>query len=395
MSKRGDAARRPARAPLPRRTRKRWLVAAGITACWLALLDVTGSVISATMLLAFLAGLGVVSAAILRALGISRDHPYVRRLASRPWRDGQEVLRLALRHMGEVLVVTPSGSLIAPDLVELRLNPGDLSSLTERMEPGLIAESAAEVYAEQVAARGARFAGSCPAQVHVIADPAVPAGRYRLRQGQPVDAGRQPGSPLAPAGMELPGAHLHDPEFLRPRPRLAYAAPEPAQGGAPWAVGGSVAAPPAPASPVSVSPQELRPVPSPPYPGFVGHDGNTRSQTPPGSRSVTDLPTVIELGRGPAPLLRLVTSGSRAETRVSGARAGRGTVELRLPDVPTVSREHARFTYSDGQWWIVNLGRNGLCLNGTALVGEQPLSNGDSIRWGMRSDALLSRVEIG
>jgi pSer/pThr/pTyr-binding forkhead associated (FHA) protein len=66
-----------------------------------------------------------------------------------------------------------------------------------------------------------------------------------------------------------------------------------------------------------------------------------------------------------------------------------------LPDVPTVSREHARFTFSDGHWWIANLGRNGLTLNGAALVGEQPLSDGDSIRWGMRSDALLSRVEIG
>jgi FHA domain len=408
MSKRGEAARRPARAPLPRRTRKRWLVAAGVAVCWLFLLDVTGSLISATMLLAFLAGLGVVSAAILRALGISRDHPYVRKLSSRPWRDGQEVLQLALRHMTEVLVVTPSGSLIAPDLVELRLNPGDLSSLTERMDLRLIAESAAEVYAEQVAARGARFAGPGPAQVRVIADSAVPQGRYRLRQGQPVDAGRPSGFPFGPDGA-LPGAHLHDPEFLRPH--LAYAAAQPAQAagpaqaGAPSAVRGSVpapSAPPAPPGPASPAapvapgaPAGPRPVPSPPYPGFVGHDGNTRAQPEPGPRTVTDLPTVIELGRGPAPALRLVTGDSRAETQISGARAGRGSVELRLPDVPTVSREHARFTYSDGQWWIANLGRNGLCLNGSALVGEQPLSNGDSVRWGMRSDALLSRVEIG
>jgi len=407
MSKRGEEARRPARAPLPRRTRKRWLVAAGVAVCWLFLLDVTGSLISATMLLAFLAGLGVVSAAILRALGISRDHPYVRKLASRPWRDGQEVLQLALRHMAEVLVVTPNGSLIAPDLVELRMHPGDLSSLTERMDLSLIAESAAEVYAEQVAARGARFAGPGPAQVRVIADPAVPQGRYRLRQGQPVDAGRPSGFPFGPDPASLPGAHLHDPEFLRTGSQLAYAAPpagvgadrpaqaggpsqaggparaggpaqagRPAQAGGPFAVRGSVAA-------------------SPPYPGFVGHDGNTRAQPEPGPRTVTDLPTVIELGRGPAPVLRLVTGDSRTETRVSGARAGRGSVELRLPDVPTVSREHARFTYSDGRWWIANLGRNGLCLNGSALVGEQPLGSGDSIRWGMRPDALVSRVEIG
>ena len=63
--------------------------------------------------------------------------------------------------------------------------------------------------------------------------------------------------------------------------------------------------------------------------------------------------------------------------------------------MPTVSREHARFTFSGGQWWIANLGMNGLTLNGTPLAGEQPLSNGDSIRWGTRPDALLSRVQVG
>jgi hypothetical protein len=377
MRKGVEAARRPTRAPLPRRTRKRWLVTAGVAACWLFLVDVTGSVISATLLLAFLAGLGVACLLTLRALGISRDHPYVRQLASRPWRDGQEVLQLALRHMAEVFVVTPSGSLIAPDVVELRLNPDNLSSLTERMDLGLIAESAAEVYAEQVDVRGARFAGPGPAQVHVIADPAVPPGRYRLRQGQPVDAGRPAGLEFVGAGAPLPGAHLHDPEFLRTGAQPVYAA-APA---APAAVPGGSAGP--------------RPVPDPPYPGFVGHDGNTRAQPEPGTGTVTDLPTVIEIGRRPVPPLRLVTGDATAETRVSGARAGRGAVELRLPDVPTVSREHARFTYSDGQWWIANLGRNGLSLNGAALIGEQPLSHGDSIRWGMRPDAPQSRVEIG
>ena len=79
---------------------------------------------------------------------------------------------------------------------------------------------------------------------------------------------------------------------------------------------------------------------------------------------------------------------------MSGARAGRGSVELVLPDVPTVSREHARFTFSDGRWWITNQGRNGLTLNGAPVTGEQPLSDGDVIRWGTRQDALLSRVEI-
>jgi len=34
-------------------------------------------------------------------------------------------------------------------------------------------------------------------------------------------------------------------------------------------------------------------------------------------------------------------------------------------------------------------------ISSPLLVGEQPLSSGDEIRWGMRSDALLSKVDIG
>ncbi len=95
------------------------------------------------------------------------------------------------------------------------------------------------------------------------------------------------------------------------------------------------------------------------------------------------------------PVLRLVTGDLVAETRTSGARAGRGSVELALPEVQTVSREHARFTFSDGQWWIANLGMNGLTVNGQPVAGEHPVGTGDVIRWGMRPDALASRVEIG
>jgi pSer/pThr/pTyr-binding forkhead associated (FHA) protein len=105
--------------------------------------------------------------------------------------------------------------------------------------------------------------------------------------------------------------------------------------------------------------------------------------------------TVLEQARPVIPVLRLVTGSSVAETVMSGARAGRGSVELVLPDVSTVSREHAKFTFSDGRWWVTNQGRNGLCLNGAPVAGERPVGNGDSIRWGSRSDALQSRVEIG
>jgi hypothetical protein len=347
MTERRDAVRRPARAPLPRRSRKRWAVAAGIAACWVVLLGVTGSAIGATMLLAVLAGLGVVSVLALRALGVTRDHPWVRQMAARPWRDGQDVLQLALRHLSDVFVVTPSGSVLAPNLVELRLNPDDVRSLSDRIDLGLIATSAAEVYEDQVAAHGARFAGPGPADVRVIPDPSVPAGRYRVRQGRPVNAGAQPGFP-----------------FVAPDAQAVYAGPQPGQQDGP-------------------------------YRGFLPHDGSTRAQPEPDGTVVTGMPTVVELSRRPVPVLRLITGDAVAETGMSGARAGRGAVELGLPEVATVSREHARFTFSDGQWWIANLGRNGLTLNGTPVVGEHPLSNGDSIRWGTRPDALLSRVQIG
>jgi len=419
MTERGQAARRPARVPLPRRSRMRWAAAAGVTAFWLVLLDVTGSVIAATMLLAFLAGLVVVVVMVLRALGISREHPWVRQLAARPWRDGQEVLHLALRHLPEVFIVTPSRSLIAPNVVELRLNPDDLGSLTERMDLGLIAESAAEVYEEQAAAHGARFAGPGPAEVHLLADPSVPEGRYRLRQGQPVDAGAQPGFEFAYAGAQNPGAQnpgAQNPGAQNPGaqyPGAQYPGAQPAA--APYAAAGYPVAPSPdarlhamevthPGSPPASAPASAGSEAAPagphrvlggPYPGFVGHDGNTQAQPGPGGMATAGRSTIIELTRSPVPLLRLITEGSVAQTGVSGARAGRGAVELSLPDAPTVSREHARFTFSDGRWWIANLGRNGLTLNGTALAGEQPLSSGDSIRWGMRSDALLSRVEIG
>lgn len=106
------------------------------------------------------------------------------------------------------------------------------------------------------------------------------------------------------------------------------------------------------------------------------------------------MPTVSEQMLAPTPAVRLVTNGSRTETTLSGARAGRGDVELVLPDVPTISREHAKLRYDDGRWWITNLGLNGIMLNGSPVDAERALSDGDTIRWGSRPDALESRVEI-
>ena len=377
MSDRMEAPPRPSRAPVPRsqmprmqppgaprRTRKRWAIAAAVTACWVVLWTVTGSLVSGTIVLLFLAALGVVTVLALRALGVTRDHPWIQQMSTRPWRDGQEVLQLALRHLPEVFVVTPNGALLAPNSVELRLNPRDVSSLGERMDIGLVQASAAEVYQEQVAGHEARLAGPGPVEVNVVSDPAVPEGRYQLRQGRPLGAapfGFQAGAPSAfqPAasGFES-GFQPAVPGFQPATPSSVESAP-----GWPFAHDGRTSSAPVPATEVT-----------------VGGGG---------------LATVAEPARSMTPTLRLITGGRVAETRLSGARAGRGAVELCLPDVPTVSREHARFTYSDGQWWVANLGMNGLTLNGASVAGEQPLHDGDVIRWGTNEQAPGSRVEIG
>ena len=127
---------------MPRRLRRRWVVAVGIAVGWIVLLYLTGSFVGGTALLALLVVLAVCCVISLRSMGIGADHPWVRQLATRPWRDGQDVLRVATRHLPDVFVTTPSGTLLAPNAVELRLNPRDLSSLAETMDIGLICESA-------------------------------------------------------------------------------------------------------------------------------------------------------------------------------------------------------------------------------------------------------------
>jgi hypothetical protein len=341
MTDNREAARRPLRAPLPRRSRQRWAIAGGVAICWLILEFMTGSAVTATVLLVAIAGLGAAGMAGLRALGITRDHPWLRQMAARPWRDGQDVLNVAMRHLSDVFIVTPSGSLIAPDVVELQMNPGDLASLSERMGLDVVGTSMTEVYEDQVAERGARFVGSCQPEVYMVTDHSIPQGRYRLRRGLPVSA-RPSSDP-----WDLPDA----PDLIDPQ---GYAQPVDA-----------------------------------------GPEGRTRYEVDPVRTIMDGVATVMEQIRPAVPVLRLVTASSVAETSVSGARAGRGPVELVLPEVPTVSRVHAIFTFAAGRWRVANQGMNGLSVNGVPVSGEQSLSDGDSIRWGKSQDAPLSRVEIG
>jgi FHA domain len=380
-----EAARPPARAPLRRRRgRRRWVVVGGLAASWLALEIMTGSIVAATIILAVLAALVAAGVAGLRALGVTRDHPWLRQIASRPWRDGQDVLQIVIRHLSDVFVIMPNGSLFAPTVVEVQLNPDDFRSVCERMEQGVVNASMSEAYEEQVAAHQARFAGPGQADVYIIADESVPPGRYHLRQGHPVTVGGPPAA--ADDGYEYA-----TPPSGYPAWPAVVAGSEGRFGPDGYAWSDSAAGPEGYAWSDSRSGPGGHGGPA----GYAGSGSRGRQGSDRGSTLTEGQATMVERAVAPVPLLRLITGSAVAETMMSGARAGRGSVELVLPEVPTVSREHARFTFADGRWWIINQGRNGLTLNDVPVAGERPLGNGDVIRWGTRPDALLSRVEIG
>jgi FHA domain len=347
MGHQADGGRRMAGGRLQARSRRRWVIAGAVTGLWLLLLIVSGSLTSSLVLLVLALLFLALMAVGLRSLGISRDHPAVQALATRPWRDGREVLALALRHMSEVFIITPNGSRLAPSSVELCMNPADVDSLANLIDLELVNASAAEAYVAEITASGAQVRQDVPIEVSVVPDPAVPIGRYGLRQGRP-DALRVP----AGAG------------FARPVPALARA-------------GSATAAA----------------VPS--HGGRGGPDSAeaaTMAAWTPGD-ATTSAATMCELA--PNPLLRLVTGDLTSETRVSGACAGRGpAAELPLPEDPTVSRVHAQFTCAAGEWRITGVGLNGLALNGTVLMDDQVVRDGDTIRWGRRPDSLSSRVQI-
>jgi hypothetical protein len=364
MADRGETADRPRRIPVPSRSRRRWAVAGGIAGAWVFLLAVTHSIAGGTMVLLVVAALAVGIYFGLRWLGFDRHHPWVQRAATRPWRDGRDVLQLALRHLSEVFVITPSGSLLAPNLVELRMNPADVASLTELMELEVINSSASELYESKVAAHAARLAGPGPVEVSVVADPDVPAGRYRLRQGRRARVASERGQPMAPQPMA--------PQPMAPQPMAPQATP-----------------------PQAMAPQAMG----------TSRDWRAAAAYADGAAAPTLVKDVLTVAApapsptwtpAPPPPLRLVMKDSVAQTQVSGARAGRGSdVELPLPDEPTVSRVHAEFTFTDGEWRITSLGRNGVFVNNVPVAGEHPVKDGDLISWGPHAGALVSRVEVG
>jgi hypothetical protein len=343
-----DGMNRQARVPLQPRNRKRWLAAAGVAVIWAFFAIKAGSVLAGTLLLVLIGAAAVLLMVALRSLGINRDHPWVQWLAARPWRDGRDVLQLALRHLPEVLIITPGGRLLAPNSVEIRMNQADLDALTEMMDIELVNASATEAYQGHIRARSASLAGAGRVEVNVLADPDVAPGRYRLRQGKPAGL-RAPLPPLPPLGPPPPAEHPSWMGLPASRPPSPQPSPAPSGAGA----------------------------------------GQAKART-----IVAETATVAALA--PIPLLRLVTDGRVGETRTSPARAGRAReAEFPLPPVPTVSRVHAEFTFTGGEWHITSLGLNGLTLNGNRLTQQHVIRDGDMIGWGTQQGVPRSRVEIG
>lgn len=330
------ARRRRARVRTGPSRRRRWAVCcaaavAVVLVTWLSVLTATDSVRIATTALPVLAAPAATCVIAMRWPGVGPGHPWARGLASRPWRDGCDVLNAAVRNLDQVFVGMPGEILLAPNAVELLMNPDDLDWLADLIDIQLLNASIAERYESEVARHAARLDSDDPVTVNVARDPAVPVGRYRLRRHRP-EVAADPASQLGLATAQLgfpPNGDSAQPELagvVTARTALATMA-----------------------EPV-ISPSALRLVTN----GTVAETRLAHARA----------------GRG-------------------------WEAELQLPEEPTVSRVHAEFTFAGGQWWITSRGRNGLMLNGTPLSREQIVRPGDKIRWGQQRGALISLIEIG
>src|SRR5579871_326809 len=236
MANRGSTAR--VRAPLQARSRRRWLLVGGVAGLWLVFLMGSGSLVASTILMLLLGAVAGGVVVVLRLFGFGRDHPWFHHAASRPWRDGRDVLRVALRHLPEVFLVTPQGSLLAPNAVEIRMNPADIESLADLIDLNLVNASAAEAYAAEVAAHSARVVSNVPLEVGVVADVAVPPGRYRLRQRSSLAAMTLAADPVTSVGL-LSGADPACGAFPVSMPVPAGPLAPPGPAGAPGPAGGA------------------------------------------------------------------------------------------------------------------------------------------------------------
>lgn len=328
--------RRKARVGTGSSRRRRWAACcAAVSAVglvtWLSVLTATDSVRLATTALPVLAAPAATCVIVMRWPGVGTGRQWARGLASRPWRDGCDVLNAAVRNLSQVFVGMPGEILLAPNAVELLMNPDDLEWLADLIDLHLVNASIAERYEVEVARYAARLDSDDPVTVNVARDPAVPVGRYRLRRHRP-EMAADPVSQFRPEAAQFGSA----------------------------------------TSGASVQPELA---------GVV--------------TARTALATMAEPVISPSSLRLVTNGNVAETRLAHARAGRGWEAELQLPEEPTVSRVHAEFIFAGGQWWITSRGRNGLMLNGTPLSGEQIVRPGDKIRWGQQHDALTSLVEIG
>jgi hypothetical protein len=325
-------------------------------ATWLLLLLRTQSLTTATVLTILLAAVLAGVILTVRLSGLPADiAPLMERLRSRPWRDPMVVFQEGLARLPLTLVSGARDHVWAHNELVMLLSERDLTALLRQIEPSLLETLASDEYSQVVSAYGARLRHASPVRVQIRSSIGVPDGTARFRF---------PGWPTAPPSVSRYDIANHDGGTVRDA----------------VADLGSASA---------VRPAVDRPVPA---------ESDTASPIALGMTTeltATQHEAVDAAANKIVPTLFLHTSGSRSSTRMSSAIAGRDPrVDLVLPDVGTVSRRHARFSYVDGRWCVECLGRNGLLLNGREVSLRQVVNDEDTLTWGRSTSALTSQVQL-
>jgi hypothetical protein len=205
--------------------------------------------------------------------------------------------------------------------------------------------------------------------------------QYARQRGYGAAAGSPSIPPMGappPSSAPAPSNAMAVPPAPVPAPRLAPPPPAPGKRAAPPAPSGAgSAAPPLPHS-TSVLPAPTRRAPGPPPPPPLP-SGRSMPPPPPG-RAAAPPPPAAAPGTAGAKLT-ISYQGETFPVTKDRFIIGRGkqSSDLTIKD-PNVSRQHAMIEFSNGQYYIVDMGStNGVEYNGQR-VQRKVISEGDAFR---------------
>jgi hypothetical protein len=196
-----------------------------------------------------------------------------------------------------------------------------------------------------------------------------------------------PSSGPAPSSTNLPVAPPAAPPAAAP-PKAAPPPPAPGKRVAPppvppppaAAAGGPGAPPPLP-GPGSALPAPTRRAPGPPPPPMPSGGGRSMPPPPPPGRPAAPAPAAAAAPGAAGAKLTISYMGETFPVTKDRFIIGRGkqSSDLTIKD-PNVSRQHAMIEFSNGQYYIVDMGStNGVEYNGQR-VQRKVISEGDSFR---------------